>query len=60
MTSLQLGLIAAGTVLVVGVVVYNWLQMRRLRRQLKGARSTIADSPARRRSSSAADDTFRR
>jgi len=34
MTSLQLGLIAAGAALVGGVVVYNWLQERRVRRRL--------------------------
>lgn len=37
MTSLQLGLIVAGAVLVVGVVVYNWLQERRVRRQIERA-----------------------
>ena len=37
MTSLQLGLIAAGAVLVGGVVVYNWLQERRVRRQIEQA-----------------------
>ena len=34
MTSLQLGLIAGGAVLVIGVVVFNWAQERRLRRRL--------------------------
>ena len=37
MTSLQLGLIAAGAILVAGVVLYNWLQERRLRRRLDSA-----------------------
>ena len=37
MTSLQLGLIAAGAILVVGVLVYNWLQERRVRRRIKEA-----------------------
>lgn len=37
MTSLQLGLIAAGVVLVVGVLVYNWVQERRVRRRIKEA-----------------------
>ncbi len=53
MTSLQLGLIAAGSALVVGVVVYNWLQMRMLRRRLKGAGSATVKSAARRRNSPA-------
>ena len=34
MTSLQLGLIVAGIALVVGVIVYNWLQERRIRRRI--------------------------
>ena len=34
MTSLQLGLIAAGVALIVGVLVYNWLQERRVRRRI--------------------------
>ena len=37
MTSLQLGLIAAGIALVVGVVIYNWLQERRVRRGIREA-----------------------
>ena len=37
MTSLQLGLIAAGILLVVGVLIYNWLQERRVRRRIKEA-----------------------
>lgn len=37
MTSLQLGLIAAGIALVVGVVIYNRLQERRVRRKIEGA-----------------------
>ncbi len=37
MTSLQLGLIAAGVALVVGVLVYNWLQERRVRRRIREA-----------------------
>ena len=40
MTSLQLGLFAAGGVLVVGVLVYNWLQERRVRRRIKEAFSS--------------------
>ena len=37
MTSLQLGLFVAGGVLVVGVLVYNWFQERRVRRRIKEA-----------------------
>jgi len=37
MTSLQLGLIAAGALLVAGVLVYNWLQERRVRRRIREA-----------------------
>ena len=37
MSSLQLGLIVAGIVLVVGVVIYNWLQERRVRRRIRKA-----------------------
>ena len=37
MTSLQLGLIAAGVALIVGVLVYNWLQERRVRRRIDQA-----------------------
>ena len=37
MTSLQLGLIAAGVLLVVGVLIYNWLQERRVRRRIREA-----------------------
>jgi len=37
MTSLQLGLYAAGAALVGGVIVYNWVQERRVRRRIKEA-----------------------
>lgn len=37
MTSLQIGLIAAGLVLVAGVIAYNWLQERRIRRRMDAA-----------------------
>jgi hypothetical protein len=37
MTSLQLGLIAAGIALVIGVLIYNWLQERRVRRRIDDA-----------------------
>lgn len=39
MSSLQIGLIAAGVLLVIGVIVYNRWQERRLRRSLEAARS---------------------
>jgi hypothetical protein len=37
MTSLQLGLIIGGVVLVAGVLIYNWLQERRVRRSIAAA-----------------------
>ena len=37
MNPLFLGLIAAGVVLVIGVLVYNWLQERRVRRRIDAA-----------------------
>ncbi len=37
MTTLQLGLIAAGVALVVGVLIYNWLVERRVRRRIREA-----------------------
>jgi len=37
MNSLFLGLIAAGIALVIGVIVYNWLQVRRARRRTEAA-----------------------
>jgi len=43
MTSLQLGLIAAGALLVAGVLVYNWLQERRVRRRIREAFSRADD-----------------
>ena len=42
MTSLQLGLIAAGAVLVGGVIAYNWFQERRVRRRIREAFSPRA------------------
>ena len=45
MTSLQLGLIAAGAALVVGVVVYNWLQERRVRRRIEESKRSAASTP---------------
>jgi len=45
MTSLQLGLIAAGAALVGGVVVYNWVQERRVRRRLEESRRGGAGVP---------------
>lgn len=44
MSQLQIGLIVAGVVLVVCVIVYNWLQERRIRRRLE---ATHAPKPAR-------------
>ncbi len=41
MTSLQLGLFAAGAALVAGVLVYNWVQERRIRRQIDGGVSPV-------------------
>ncbi|MEO8675789.1 MAG: cell division protein ZipA C-terminal FtsZ-binding domain-containing protein [Casimicrobiaceae bacterium] len=47
MTSLQLGLIVAGIALVIGVVIYNWFQERRVRRRIKEAfRDTGPDRAA--------------
>src|SRR5215831_7036103 len=37
MTSLQLVLFAAGGVFVAGVLIYNWMQERRIRRQIDEA-----------------------
>src|SRR5215471_2355024 len=37
MTSLQAGLIAAGVALVVGVLIYNWIVERRVRRRIREA-----------------------
>jgi hypothetical protein len=37
MSTLQLGLIAAGVVFVIAVALYNWLQIRRARRRVSGA-----------------------
>src|SRR5438876_88112 len=42
MSSLQLGLIVAGVVLVVGVIIYNWLTERRVRRRINEAFPTGA------------------
>ena len=42
MTSLQLGLIAAGALLVGGVLAYNWFQERRVRRRIREAFSPPA------------------
>lgn len=46
MTSLQLGLIVAGVALVIGVLIYNWLVERRVRRRIREAfRDTGGASP---------------
>ncbi len=48
MTSLQIGLILGGVVLVVGVLIFNWMQERRLRRRIAAAsaKKTHRDAPA--------------
>ena len=50
MSPLQLGLIVGGILLVVGVLVYNWWQERRVRRRIAetfgGARGGAANAPA--------------
>lgn len=51
MSSLQLGLIIGGLALVVGVIVYNWLQERRVRRRIEEA---FGDKPVRTATSDAA------
>jgi hypothetical protein len=56
MTSLQLGLIVAGVALVVGVIVYNWLQERRVRRRIEEA----FGKPARKSPGAAAPDAEQR
>lgn len=54
MTSLQLGLFAGGAVLVVAVIVYNWLQERRVRRRIEAAFRNPADGDRSVQDSSAA------
>jgi FtsZ-interacting cell division protein ZipA len=46
MSRLQIGLIAAGILLVVGVLVFNGWQMRRARRRLESARPVAAPATA--------------
>lgn len=50
MSPLQLGLIAGGVLLVVGVLIYNWWQERRVRRRIAetfaGAKGAAAAAPA--------------
>ena len=50
MSPLQLGLIAGGVLLVVGVLIYNWWQERRVRRRIAetfgGARGGAGSAPA--------------
>ncbi len=53
MTTLQLGLIVGGIVLVVGVIIYNHLQERRLRQRIA---ATFTDHAARERERGAVDD----
>ena len=49
MSPLQLGLIVGGILLVVGVLVYNWWQERRVRRRIvatfSGAKAAAAKAP---------------
>ncbi len=54
MTSLQLGLFAAGAALVAGVLVYNWVQERRIRRQIDEAFRQSASGPGARAGEGAA------
>ncbi len=56
MTSLQLGLFAAGAALVAGVLVYNWVQERRIRRQIDEAFRQSASGATARASAGAATD----
>jgi hypothetical protein len=44
MTTLQLGLIVGGIALVVGVIIYNWLQERRVRRRIAATFSAAGAS----------------
>ncbi len=44
MSTLQLGLIAAGVLFVVAVALYNWVLLRRARRRIVGARDGAADA----------------
>jgi hypothetical protein len=59
MTSLQLGLIAAGVLLVCGVIGYNWFQERRVRRRIREAFSPNAEGADAARASASAADTGR-
>ena len=59
MTSLQLGLIAAGVLLVCGVIGYNWFQERRVRRRIREAFSPNAEGDDAARASASAADTGR-
>jgi hypothetical protein len=54
MTSLQLGLFAAGALLVGAVIVYNWFQERRVRRGIEDAFRNQADGAGALQDSSAA------
>jgi len=47
MTSLQLGLIAAGVLLVIGVIIYNWWQERRVRARLESTFSNLGKTEQR-------------
>lgn len=52
MTSLQLGLIIAGVVLVVGVIIYNWWQERRVRARIDTTFSSLGKTESRATASS--------
>jgi hypothetical protein len=45
MNPLFLGLVAAGVVLVIGVLLYNWMQERRVRRRIEAAFSRPDEGP---------------
>ena len=46
MSRLQIGLIVAGVLLVIGVLVYNWWQERRVRSRLAGVSHAAPAGPA--------------
>ena len=58
MTTLQLGLIVGGVVVVLGVLLYNWLQERRIRRRIAATfpASTTRSAPGGRVEPSLSDD----
>ena len=64
MTSLQLGLIIGGIVLVIGVIIYNWMQERRVRSRRASAFDkagpTAADNARSQRSAGRVEPTLAR